>query len=78
MSQHQISGIPTFSGDVFKVKLNPGVSPTFDEGGQVKVIKLEPSQIPCLKDEDVKVIKVQSDKSTVDEKADIRIHNIMR
>lgn len=78
MAQHQISGIPTFSGDVVKMKLNPGVTPAFDERFRVKVFKVKPSQIPCLKDEDVKVIKVQPEKSTFDEKADIRIHNIMR
>jgi hypothetical protein len=77
MAQNELSGIPTFSGDVVKMKLNPGVTPTFNEEFQVKVFKVEPSQIPSLKDENVKITKVQPKKPTFDEKADIRINSII-
>lgn len=78
MAQHEIFGVPTFSGDVFKVKLDPAVAPSFDEAFPVKIRKVQLIAVPCLKNDEVRVTKVQSGKSTFNEQADVRIYNVMR
>jgi hypothetical protein len=70
------SGIPTFSGDVIKGKLELGVAPAFDESFPVKVRKVQPFPVPELKNDEVHKVKIKPEESAFNDKIEVRIHKI--
>jgi hypothetical protein len=76
MSKQILSGIPTFTGEVMKVELNPGVTPSFDREFSVKVRKKKAFLAPAIKPNNPIIIKLEASAPTFDEQFAVTIQKI--